>query len=298
VDSVLRHCRNPIRAVHVVSRFPVTVSDLRVRWLDESLVAPGIGDIDTALRVAGSPHSNGSWYFQQLLKLRCFDLLGADAPDHVLVVDADIAFVADVSFVDYEGRAWLPMGYPLHWTTGTPNSAPRQHSALSAAARLVPGWHPVDQFSGMQHHMVFDRTVLAELMRRVEHAHDTPFWREFLNTIDSSKWTGASEYVLYRHFACWLFPERVAMRHLSTAEVIQAAAPGGFALADVLDAPRTVDVQAVGCHRFLDYADRIATMDYISEELRRELPPDVPLKLCLVRGELSISHALDPLTLP
>ena len=92
---------------------------------------------------------------------------------------------------------------------------------LTAAARLVPGWHPVDQFSGMQHHMVFDRTVLAELMRRVEDAHDTPFWRAFLNTIESSKWTGASEYVLYRHFACWLFPERVAVRHLSTAEVIE-----------------------------------------------------------------------------
>src|ERR1700737_3527747 len=68
------------------------VSDERVRWLDESLVAPGIGDIDAVLRDAGSPHPNASWYFQQLAKLRCFDLLGADATDHVLVVDADIAF--------------------------------------------------------------------------------------------------------------------------------------------------------------------------------------------------------------
>ncbi|MBC6465072.1 DUF6492 family protein [Actinomadura alba] len=298
LDSVLRHCRNPIRAVHIVSRFPVRVPDERVRWLDESMVVPGIGDIETALRTAGSPHSNASWYFQQLLKLRCFDLLGADAPDHVLVVDADIAFVADVSFVEHEGGVWLPMGYPLRWTIGRLTAAPRQHSALSAAARLVPGWHPVDRFSGMQHHMVFDRKVLAELMRRVEDAHGMPFWRAFLTTIESSKWTGASEYVLYRHFACWLFPERVAMRHVSAAEVIQAAAPGGFALADVLGAPRTVDVQLVGCHRFLDYADRIATMDYISEDLRRELRPGMPLKLCLVQGELSIAHALDPLTLP
>jgi hypothetical protein len=70
LDSVLRHCRNPIRAVHVVSRFPVTAPDQRVRWLDESLVVPGIGDIDAALREAGSPHPNASWYFQQLLKLR------------------------------------------------------------------------------------------------------------------------------------------------------------------------------------------------------------------------------------
>jgi hypothetical protein len=297
LDSVLRHCRNPVRAVHVVSRFPVTAADERVRWLDETSIEPGIGEIGDALRAAGSPHPNASWYFQQLLKLRCFDLLDADAPDHVLVVDADIAFVADVSFVDHDGRARLPMGYPLRWVNGTRAAAPLRHSALSAAARLVPGWRPVDHFSGMQHHMVFERVVSAELTRRVEQAHGVPFWRAFLATSESSKWTGASEYVLYRHFACLLFPERVAMRHLSAVEVIQSTAAGGFTLADVLDAPRPADVRAVGCHRFLDYAERIATMDYISDDLRRELPPDTPLKLSLLRGELSVAPAFAPLVL-
>jgi hypothetical protein len=302
LESVLRHCHNPIRSVHVVASFPVTAPDERVRWLDESLVTPGIADIDAALRDAGSAHPNASWYFQQLVKLRCFDLLPADASEHVLVVDADIAFVADVCFVDREGRASLPMGYPLRWTSprrsaGTPPAAPRQHSALSSAARLVPGWHAVDRFSGMQHHTVFDRTVLTELVRRVEDTHRMPFWRAFLTTAESAKWTGASEYVLYRHFARSTFPERVTMRHLSSAEIIQSAAPGGFTLADVLGAPRAVDVQIVGCHRFLDYADRIASMDYISADLRRELPRDAPLKLRLVGGELGIAPAVSPLTL-
>lgn len=31
LDSALRHSRNPIRAAHVVSRFPVTASDERMR---------------------------------------------------------------------------------------------------------------------------------------------------------------------------------------------------------------------------------------------------------------------------
>jgi len=298
IDSVLRHCRNPIRAVHVVARSPVASTDGRVRWVDESAVSPGIGEIEAALREAGSVHANASWYFQQLLKLRCFDLLGADTPDHVLVVDADVAFVADLCFVDRDGRARLPMGYPLHWTTGTRRTPILRHSALTSAARLVPGWRPADGFSGMQHHMVFDRHVLTELIRRVEKAHGTPFWRAFLATAEAGKWTGASEYVLYRHFACLWSPHRVAMRHLSAAEVIQAAGSETFALGDVLGAPRALDVHLVGCHRFVDYAERIATMDYISEDLRRRLRPGAPLKLWLMGGELSVAHALHPLSMP
>ncbi|WP_447002520.1 DUF6492 family protein [Saccharothrix isguenensis] len=300
LDSVLRHCRNPIRAVHLVSRFPVAGADERVRWVDEALIQPGIEDIGNALRAAGSCHRNASWYFQQLVKLRCFDLIGTDAPDHVLVVDADIAFVGDVTFVDHDGRARLPMGYPLHWVNGTRAAAPGglRHSALSAAARLVPGWHAVDHFSGMQHHMVFERAVAAELIRRVEQAHGVPFWRAFLATSESSKWTGASEYVLYRHFACRQFPERVTMRHLSAVEVIQSTTAGSFTLADVLAAPRPAEVRVVGCHQFLHYAERIATMDYISDDLRRELPPDAPLMLSLSHGELSVAPAFAPPALP
>lgn len=40
-------------------------------------------DVDAALRDAGSPRPNASWYFQELLKLGSFDLLGTDALDHV-----------------------------------------------------------------------------------------------------------------------------------------------------------------------------------------------------------------------
>lgn len=293
--SLLRHCRNPIRAVHVVSASPPQFVDQRVRWLDESLVEPSLAEVEAVLRATGSPHGNATWYFQQLLKLGCFALPGVTA-DHVLVTDADLAFVADVTFVDSFGRALMPWGYPLRWGPGQGSSGAVRHSALRAASRVVPGWCAVDRFSGMHHHMVLERRVAAELVRLVERAHGVPFWRAFLVARDRSRWTGASEYVLYRHFASRSFPERVVMRHLSSAEVIQSAGAGGFTLADVLAAPRPGDVRAVGCHRFLDYAHRIATMDYLSDPLRRELPVNAPLALRLRRGEVTVTPTTTPLS--
>ncbi|MDT7679520.1 MAG: hypothetical protein QOD82_7422 [Pseudonocardiales bacterium] len=322
IASVVKHCRNPIRTIQLVadfSKIPDAGSGMPVRRVDERTVTPGTADISEALAAAGHRHSNASWYFQQLLKLRCFELPGSisatDAgagggtelsgaddgtPHHVLVIDADFALVDDLVFVDAEHRSQLAMGYPLHWELGTGRPAlPPRHSALSSAARLVPGWQPVDAYSGMQHHMVFDRMILADLIHRVEREHRKPFWRSFLTTVEPGKWTGASEYVLYRHFACRFFPERVTMRHLSAVDVIQAEGPGAFSLPQALEAPRPAGFQAVGCHRFLNYSGRLATMDYIPDELRREITAtSQPLKLCLRQGELTIASAMAPLTLP
>ncbi|SDM33508.1 hypothetical protein SAMN04489726_1091 [Allokutzneria albata] len=293
LESVLRHCRNPIRTIHVVSREPVAGHDRRVRWLDESKVMPGAADIAGAVHSTPARQGNASWYFQQLLKLRCFELLGSDAPDHVLVVDADIAFATDMSFVDKYGRAQLALGYPLRWSApAEPAVLPDRHSAIDAASRLVPGWRPVDHFSGMQHHMVFDRVVLTDLVRRAEAAHGAPFWQAFLRTREPSKWTGASEYVLYRHFACRFFPERVAMRHLSAVEVIHSGDTEDFRLADVL-AALGGGFHAVGCHRFLDYDERVATMDYIPDDLRRRLPANAPLQLRLINGAVTVAPIAD-----
>lgn len=94
---------------------------------------------------------------------------------------------------------------------------PDRHSAIIAATRLLAEWRPVDPYSGTQHHMVFDRQILADLMRRVEDRHQRPFWEAFLTTTEHTKWTGASEYVLYRHFAAKFFADRTGDDGLDAA---------------------------------------------------------------------------------
>lgn len=301
IAQLVRHSRNPIRAIHLVTaaRPPADLSrDVPIVWIDEAALEPSRAQVAAALADAGCPHENASWYFQQLTKLCCFRAVPG-AKDHLLVLDADYTFVCDIEFVNASEQSLLPMGYPLHWNLETRDHVlPEEHAALASAARLVPGWATVDAYSGMQHHMVFDRIIVDELIRRVERHHARPLWSAFLATVDASKWTGASEYVLYRHFAVATFPERVRSRHVGAIDVIQSATTAAFDLADVLAAPRRHGVQAVGCHSFLDYEQRLATMDYIPESLRsRLITTPRPLMLDLDDGRLRIESAMTPLSL-
>lgn len=303
IRGVLARSLNPVELVQVVAqRLPARSfddPDSRVVWFDERSCAPSSRDVREYLRGLGRDPSTASWYFQQLAKLQCFDALPAGTPEHVLVVDADFVFLRDMAFVDGQGSSVLPYGYPLSWRLNTRvHRLPDHHTALEAAGRLIPGWLPVDAYSGMQHHMVFDRTILGEIIQRAQKAHGIPFWQAFLRTADPCKWTGASEYVLYRHFAARFFPERVRHRHVDAVDVIQAQGHGGFVLPEVAAAAEGSSLHAVGCHRFLHYAERLATMDYIPAGLRRTVCAEpTPLQLRLEGGLLTIRNAVPPLTL-
>lgn len=303
VRGILTHCLNPVTMVQVIAqRMPprsLGGIDPRVVWCDERRCAISSRTVRAYLRDLGRDPSTASWYFQQLVKLECFAVLPPDAPEHTLVVDADFVFLRDTAFVDGRRKSLLPYGYPLSWHPGSrEHRLPARHSALEAAGRLVPGWLPVDAYSGMQHHMVFDRTILDALLQRARNAHGMPFWQAFLRTADPGKWTGASEYVLYRHFAARFFPERVRHRHVDAVDVIQGEGPGGFTLPEVAAAARDSSLHAVGCHRFLHYTKRLATMDYIPATLRRALgAAPGPLRLRLEGGTLTIGQAVPPLTL-
>lgn len=299
ITGLRAHCRNPIQSVNIVgsARLHAQVrTEHMVQWIDEEAVSPTPASIEAALRSAGGDHHNSSWYFQQLIKLNCFRIL-ASTVQHVLVLDADYALVDDVVFVENDGRSYLALGYPLQWRLDTREHAiPDRHSAITAATRLLAEWRPVDPYSGMQHHMVFDRQILADLMRRVEDQHRRPFWEAFLATIEHAKWTGASEYVLYRHFAAKFFPEQIRSRHLDAIDIIQPAENALWTLTDAVASLRRAGVRAIGCHSFLSYRNRIATMDYIPDQLRSQLQTTPgALMLDLNQGALHITPATPPL---
>ncbi|WP_157229037.1 DUF6492 family protein [Nocardia brevicatena] len=299
IAGLRAHCRNPIRSVNVVgsARLLAQVrTEHAVQWIDEEAVSPTPASIAVTLRTAGGNHHNSSWYFQQLIKLNCFHILPRTGR-HILVLDADYAFVDDVVFVENDGRSCLALGYPLQWRLDTRRHAiPDRHSAITAATRLLAEWRPVDPYSGMQHHMVFDRQILTDLMRRVEDQHQRPFWEAFLATIEHTKWTGASEYVLYRHFAAKFFADQIRSRHLDAIDIIQPAENALWTLTDAVAGPRRVGAKAIGCHSFLNYHNRIATMDYIPDQLRSRLQTTSgALMLDLNEGALHIAPATPPL---
>jgi hypothetical protein len=143
IRGVLAHSLNPVVLVQVVAqRLPprsrVEV-DPRVVWFDERHCTPNSRDVRQYLRGLGRDPSTASWYFQQLAKLRCFDVLPAGAPQHVLVIDADFVFLRDVAFVDGRENSILPYGYPLSWRLNTRvHRLPDRHT----------GWRPAEWCRG------------------------------------------------------------------------------------------------------------------------------------------------------
>lgn len=305
IGNLRENCLNPIENIHIIGASALR-SETRygtpkmpgVHWFNDEDVRPSLTDIQTTLSSMGYDNSNESWYFQQALKLGLFNHLDSDS-GRVLQVDADFTFIKPVEFVTEDGRSVLPYGYPFTWHPGVNDHAiPENHAAISSAARLVPGWHPVDAFSGMQHHMVFDKAILAQLFDTVQEAHGKPFWDAFFHSIETSKMAGISEFVLYRHFAHLNAPDSVTARHVNTADIIEPKQTAPYTLEQAVNAPKAPHIQAVGCHRFRNLEGAIRTMDYIPDSLRPELLANLgPLLLQLQSGVIQIA-SLDPETMP
>jgi hypothetical protein len=305
IGNIRENCLNPIENIHIIggaalrSETPYgAMKGSDVHWFNDEDVRPTPEDIHAVLTSMGYDNDNVTWYFQQVLKLGLFNYLNPDA-QHVLQVDADFTFIKPTEFVDTAGRSKLAYGYPFTWHPGrTLHTIPESHAAISAASRLVPGWRPVDAFSGMQHHMVFDRAVISQLVNTVQEAHGKPFWNALIHNIETSNPAGVSEFVLYRHFAHLYTPDRVTSRHINTADVIQPKQTASYTLDQVVEAPKPSHVDAVGCHKFRNFEGAIRTMDYIPDTVRPELLDNLkPLLLNLHNGVIQISK-LDPETTP
>ena len=294
--GILQNSLNPIRKIHIVAPVQFALEgplDVPVSWALDAEFPFSAGDIREVLRRKGSQHENASWYYQQLLKLYAFRAIDGLAEDF-LILDSDFIITKRVRFLTDEGKGVLAFGYPFKWLLGTseyPESVEHVHAEF--AANLVPGWRPQHPFSGMQHHMLFQRAILEDLFDVVERTWEQEFWQAFIDHVHVDKWNAASEYVIYHHFALSRHPDKVVTHHMNTRDLIfdsdEREAP--WRLLD--EAGGQGQFSAIGFHGFLKLRERLATMDYIPDALRREmLTAKRPVfKLTLQDGSLAIEGA-------
>jgi hypothetical protein len=206
VARVHRHddVHHGVRRVVVVASRPFpAIAEAGAEWFDEARFPFTRADVDAAL---GGPRSRNGWYLQQLLKLYAPFVVPGLA-DHVLIVDADARLLSPVAFVDPASRRAL-------YHTGTEHHAPY----FAHMARLDPAFVRAHPGSGIAHHQLMERQLLAHVMARAEAAGGfaEPFWRRFLLQVDVGmrEFSGASEYELYFHHAVAHWGHRVAVRQL------------------------------------------------------------------------------------
>lgn len=195
IRSIRQYCKN-IRRIIVVS--PSKFTD-EAEWFGESNFPFSMKEI--ALSLTKSEYAAKSflsrndsrcgWYFQQLLKLYAPFVI-PDISANVLVVDADVVFLNDVSFQDESGAPLFNVGSEYH--------APY----FGHMNRLLPGLKKqFEQFSGISHWMLFQHSILEDLFQNVENRHGQEFWKVFCSCVDQKEIhaAGASEYEIYFNFA-------------------------------------------------------------------------------------------------
>ncbi len=238
-----------------------------------------------------SKYNHASWYYQQLLKFYVFEVISNLEPN-TLILDSDFFFNKKIKFINDDGKAILASGYPFKWLLNT-SKYPSQnnHSHIDFAKRLIPNWEPVNSFSGMHHHILFQKEIIKKLFSIIEETHHQNFWRAFIDNLDLDKWNAASEYVIYYHFAMKFYPQSTIARHLKTCDFISDAKENNFVLEKANNLLGDREFQAVGCHSFVDLRARLKTMDYIPANLKQKmlLSETIAFKLILNNGLLQIN---------
>ncbi len=195
IRGIRKNCSN-IRRIIIVSS--EKLSD-QAEWFDEKNFPFNIDDIALAIGKGSKAeaekffrfHNRGpGWYYQQCLK--CYSLFVIpDISPNVLIVDADLVFLNPVKFQNES------FGGLFCVSQITPKKLYINH-----AERLVPGYKRIyPNHYSVCHHMLFQRAIMEDLFRVVEHHHHMPFWKAFCNCVVFNRKKGASEYEIYYNFA-------------------------------------------------------------------------------------------------
>lgn len=195
IDGIIENCQG-IRRIIVVSSERLTD---KAEWFDETLYPFSKTDIAfylcqmdnkrAQMLMKNTPNWVG-WYYQQLLKLYAAFAI-PDISSNILVVDADTIFFKPVAFLNKDNAG---MYYPEREFF---------KSYFDHAKKLLPGFkrfHPF--YSGISHHMLFQKCVLEELFQTVSDFHLRDFWQAFCLCTDPDNLCtqGASEYEIYFNF--------------------------------------------------------------------------------------------------
>ena len=208
VTSVRKHVVG-VRYIFVIAHKKMDISGAAV--LEESLFP-----FSRAVCAEKTSEARAGWYLQQLLKFYA-PLLISDAMENVLIVDADTVFQKRTRFTENGKTLVDKTMIELH------------QPYFDHMARLHPSftvWKRMN--SGITNVMVFNRTILFEMMKKAEDLHKKHFWEAYLDCVTLKDKSGASEYEVYFHYLMNNHADKVRVRPLQwTNDGQRAVVPTG-----------------------------------------------------------------------
>jgi hypothetical protein len=234
IEGIRKNGKN-VRRVIVISSEPLTD---QAEWFDEKKfpftkydIALEILQDETKAQQLLSKDSRIGWIYQQFLKLYASFVI-PNISSNILMLDADTIFLKPVNFVGSSGEGLYNPGIEHH------------PPYFRHAARLIPGFKRVfKEYSGISHHMLFQRSVLEDLMREVRLYHHVEPWRAFCRCIDQRylHQSSLSEYEIYFNFA-FMRTSQMKIRPLQWANI---------SLLDEIATYQEKGYDYVSCHAYL-----------------------------------------------
>jgi hypothetical protein len=206
IKAIRKHGHN-IRRVIVVSSQPLSH---RAEWFDERKY-PFTKEMILQEIFQGHPPKTAprlGWVYQQLLKFYAFAVI-PDLSPNILILDADTVFLAPTYFM-------TPTGEPF-FNRGKEHYQPY----FDHAKRLIPGFQKVfPKYSGITHHMLFQRPILEDLFQQIVDVHALEPWKAILRCVDLKQFDKAclSEYEIYFNFA-FMRTDQAHLRKLKWANI-------------------------------------------------------------------------------
>jgi hypothetical protein len=153
--------------------------------IDEAIFPFQMSDV---IAIHGGVNWRNGWYLQQLLKLYAGFVIPDILPRY-LVVDADTVFLKPTRFISDDNKCFINVGREYHVPY------------FEHMKRMHPTFEKQVRYSGISHHMMFERDYVADMMRLVEEHHNGKiFWRVFLEEVTDIMGSGASEYEMYFNY--------------------------------------------------------------------------------------------------
>ena len=208
IDGARKNVEN-VRRIIVVSERQLTD---KAEWVPESqypfskktIALEILKDDAEADMHCKHPKGRMGWIFKQLTNLYHMRVI-PDLSTNVLVIDCDTIFLRPVSFIDKNTFGGL-------YATGTEY----YEAYFVHGSRVIPGFSKIfKQYSGISHHMLFQKAILEDLLNVIESNGKDEAWKLLCRAIDVNEiWRSPlADYELYFNFA-FARTEQIKLRDL------------------------------------------------------------------------------------
>ncbi len=211
IESIKKYVQG-VRSIKVISSEQCTD---QAEWIDEkvfpfnkeSIALEIFKSKEAAAWQLSKPRSRMGWIYQQFLKL--FSLFYIpNISSNVLIVDADVVFLQPISFMQANGAGLYAVGSEFN------------PDYFAHAGRILPDLkrRKYKAYSGVVHHMLFQRPVLEDLFDLIQKYHGLAPWVAIARSIpldeqNDMAFSAMSEYEIYFNFV-FFRTDQVKIRHV------------------------------------------------------------------------------------